>query len=90
MSVLRSALLLLAITTVAMALCRGGDACCNGQCGVGEGDCDSHYDCRGNLLCGNNNCNGRMLYNVLYYQRTFDTTDDCCYDSNEWKEQSKF
>ena len=72
MSVLRSALLLLAITTVAMALCRGGDACCNGQCGVGEGDCDSHYDCRGNLLCGNNNCNGKTFVpycNIIKFSR---------------------
>lgn len=35
----------------------------------GMGDCDKHMDCRGNLLCGENNC----AWNDI------DTTDDCCY-----------
>ena len=26
------------------------------QCPDGEGDCDHHTDCYGNLLCGNDNC----------------------------------
>ena len=27
--------------------CLGGDSCCvNGNCGVGEGDCDSDSDCK--------------------------------------------
>ena len=51
--------------------CTGGDSCCDGQCGIGEGDCDSNSDCAGNLLCGSNNCIGL----------TFDGNDDCCYVS---------
>ena len=40
----------------------GGDDCCKGDCGVGEGDFDA-----GNLVWGRNNCIGR----------TFES-DDCC------------
>eukprot|EP00091_Calanus_sinicus_P009142 TRINITY_DN21553_c0_g1_i1.p1 TRINITY_DN21553_c0_g1~~TRINITY_DN21553_c0_g1_i1.p1 ORF type:complete len:231 (-),score=49.77 TRINITY_DN21553_c0_g1_i1:147-839(-) len=50
--------------------CTGGDDCCNGECGVGEGDCDDNDDCAGNLLCGDNNCIGL----------TFEGSDDCCYE----------
>ena len=53
--------------------CTGGDDCCNGECGVGEGDCDHNDDCAGNLLCGSNNCIGL----------TFEGSDDCCYVSIE-------
>jgi len=51
--------------------CRGGDNCCTRgrPCRVGEGDCDNHDQCVGNLRCGSNNCRGRG----------FDSTDDCCY-----------
>lgn len=33
-------------------------SCCaeGGDCGMGEGDCDNDGECRGNLVCGNNNC----------------------------------
>ena len=47
--------------------------CCNGECGVGEGDCDDNDDCASNLLCGSNNCIGL----------TFEGRDDCCYVSIE-------
>ena len=49
----------------------GHDSYCNyhnNTCGIGEGDCDSELDCKENLVCGYNNCNGS----------TFDSTDDCC------------
>ena len=46
----------------------GGDNCCVGHCNVGEGDCDTDSDCKGNLVCGENNCVGDG----------FDDTDDCC------------
>ena len=49
--------------------CTGGDDCCNGECGVGEVDCDDNDDFAGNLLCGSNNCIGL----------TFEGSDDCCY-----------
>ena len=51
-------------------MCEGGDDCCNrtNKCGVGEGDCDSDDDCKGNLVCGADNCRGS----------TFDPNDDCC------------
>ena len=50
--------------------CNGGDACCkpSNQCDAGEGNCNNDNVCKGNLLCGNNNCVGS----------TFDSTDDCC------------
>ena len=38
------------------------------QCEVGEGDCDSDIDCKGNLVCGEDNCVGG----------TFESDDDCC------------
>ena len=55
--------------------CNGGDTCCtsSNQCDVGEGDCDSDNGCKGNLVCGKNNCAGS----------TFDSTDDCCTDPGE-------
>ena len=33
--------------------CTGGDSCCtpSNPCGYGEGDCDSHYDCKGKEVC---------------------------------------
>ena len=50
--------------------CIGGDNCCkNGNCGLGEGDCDVNSDCRGDLVCGKDNCPQNGL---------FDLTDDCC------------
>jgi len=50
--------------------CVGGDACCTdrGNCGIGEGDCDTDDDCQSGLVCGRDNCVGEG----------FDSTDDCC------------
>jgi len=51
--------------------CKGGDSCCtDGICGVNEGDCDSHSDCKEGLVCGEDNCVGD----------SFQSTDDCCTD----------
>jgi len=52
--------------------CDGGDACCDskpGGCLVGEGDCDNDSHCKGDLVCGKDNCGGVTGY---------DGTDDCC------------
>ena len=61
-------------TTTASPRCDGGDSCCSlsNLCNEGEGDCDSHSDCEGDLLCGSNNCNQQ--------NPGYDPTDDCCYD----------
>ncbi len=40
------------------------------QCGLGEGDCDEHYECLGDLVCGDNNCNLEFP--------GFIQVDDCC------------
>ena len=50
--------------------CIGGDSCCteSNQCGINEGDCDTCSQCSGDLVCGNDNCQGD----------TFEATDDCC------------
>merc|ERR1712059_52567 len=63
----------LSITTV-WGACNGGDACCKGQCGLGEGDCDSDDDCGINLVCGSNNC----IHLFTGDRSSFDSTDDCC------------
>ena len=44
--------------------------CCTSskQCELNQGDCDSHDECSGNLLCGDDNC-----------QSPFPTDADCCY-----------
>ena len=57
------------------AQCTGGDSCCSllNQCGKGEGDCDSHTDCEGELECGRDNCKPDL-------NNGFDQTDDCCFD----------
>ena len=54
-------------------------ACCNleNQCGFGEGDCDSNYQCEGNLICGTDNCQ------AMYPYKNFDTYADCCYDPSK-------
>ncbi len=52
--------------------CDQGDAdgCCTEQfpCDAGEGDCDSSDECRGDLVCGTDNCVGG----------NFHDGDDCC------------
>merc|ERR1711892_954408 len=58
-----------------------GRRCCTPDqpCGLGEGDCDGpldggvndgHEGCKGNLVCGSNNCKKFGLY--------FHEKDDCC------------
>merc|ERR1711942_450794 len=49
------------------SVCNGGDSCCNGNCGEGEGDCDWDMGCAGDLVCGVDNCP---------QGGTFDSTDD--------------
>ena len=41
-------------------------------CGVNQGDCDSHAECLGGLVCGLNNCPESLGYNPEV---------DCCYDA---------
>jgi len=51
--------------------CYGDDSCCDSRpdgCPEGEGDCDMDSHCAGELVCGEDNCNGSG----------FDSTDDCC------------
>ena len=43
--------------------CNGGSKpeindCCtkNSPCDIGQGDCDDDHDCKGNLICGKDNC----------------------------------
>ena len=57
------------------AQCNGGDSCCSllNKCGKGEGDCDNHNDCFGELQCGRDNCKPDA-------SNGFDQTDDCCFD----------
>merc|ERR1719324_833263 len=65
--------------------CRGrnydGKRCCTPEqpCGLGEGDCDGpldggthdgHQGCKGDLVCGSNNCRKFGAY--------FHEKDDCC------------
>ena len=54
-------------------------ACCNleNQCGFGEGDCDSSYQCEGNLICGIDNCQ------AMNPTKTFSINADCCYDPSK-------
>ena len=56
--------------------CTGGTKeqmveCCsvNGPCRVGQGDCDGDSECRGNLVCGRNNCDQAKFF---WYSA------DCC------------
>ena len=50
--------------------CSGADSCCTSDnpCSEGEGDCDWDSECWGDLVCGDDNCDGEG----------FDDTDDCC------------
>ena len=59
----------------------GGKRCCTPEnpCGEGEGDCDGpldggkhdgHAGCKGDLICGSNNC---KQFGIYYHEK-----DDCC------------
>ena len=54
--------------------CRGGEHCCQRDskriCDEGEGDCNSDWECKGMLECGQNNC---KMEGGLW-----DAEDDCC------------
>ena len=59
--------------------CDGGDDCCSDelQCDIGEGDCDQDSHCKGDLVCGDNNCQTNSL-NFGLPTESFDYDDDCC------------
>merc|ERR1711890_22192 len=55
--------------------CDGGDDCCkDGNCGEGQGDCDSDSDCYGPLVCGCDNCKTGWSGD----RSSFEDNDDCC------------
>ena len=59
--------------------CLGNDGgCCTEEtpCEKYDGDCDSNSDCKGDLICGENNCNVDWLSDS-----EFDETDDCCMEN---------
>merc|ERR1719187_1887591 len=63
-------------------VCRGHDnGCCTPEapCGVNEGDCDNYDDCKGDLVCGRDNCphDGYL----------WDSEDDCC-EKSDWVQLS--
>ena len=47
--------------------------CCSSsnKCDINQGDCDTDNDCRGNLVCGSNNC-----------PSPFPRSADCCEKGN--------
>ena len=48
-----------------------GKCCTMDQpCEEGEGDCEDDFECRGDLVCGNNNCK--------QFGSIFHAKDDCC------------
>merc|ERR1712106_921479 len=49
-----------------------GRRCCTPEkpCGEGEGDCDGHDGCQGDLICGSSNC---KQFGHYYHEK-----DDCC------------
>ena len=53
--------------------CAGGDTCCTpeNKCGQDQGDCDTDADCKGELICGTDNCSKKTGF-------AWDDTDDCC------------
>ena len=57
------------------AICTGGTRseighCCtsNNPCDIHQGDCDNDSHCKGNLICGKNNCGSAFTW----------TYADCC------------
>ena len=53
-------------------------------CSIGEGHCDGDTDCKGNLKCGQMNCDRSLYkYSSTHYDivggMIFEKHDDCCY-----------
>jgi hypothetical protein len=48
------------------------------SCGWGEGDCDYDVMCKGDLVCGTNNC--KAMHMATEKEHLFDGHDDCCYE----------
>ena len=69
-----------------LALCNGNDTCCtsSNQCDIGEGDCDKDEHCKGDLICGKDNClvetNPKDGWHNFGFEGPDDTKnpDDCC------------
>jgi hypothetical protein len=53
-------------------------SCCTSfsPCGINEGDCDDHFECQGELMCGIDNC-----INILPSDN-FPSTHDCCFEAS--------
>lgn len=54
--------------------CRYSPCTPSSPCDLTQGDCDSHYDCKGFLQCGADNCK-QMNPGLL---DSFADSDDCC------------
>ena len=68
------------IIILATGECCGSEKGNNGVgflCGEDEGDCDSHYDCYGQLLCGRDNCKGNNCSGQT-------GCSDCCVDPKDY------
>eukprot|EP00092_Neocalanus_flemingeri_P087752 GFUD01110803.1.p1 GENE.GFUD01110803.1~~GFUD01110803.1.p1 ORF type:complete len:101 (-),score=13.16 GFUD01110803.1:117-419(-) len=66
----------------------GDDYFCDGKkgypCSIGQGDCNVHDDCEGDLVCGTNNC---VAFWMSPSYPKFEFTDDCCEENttaNGW------
>ena len=35
---------------------------------LGDGDCNHDSDCKGSLICGNNNCNKEVIFVKLFFE----------------------
>ena len=59
--------------------CVGGDDCCSDelQCDIGEGNCKQDSHCKGDLVCGDNNCLTNSL-NFGLPPESFEYNDNCC------------
>ena len=59
--------------TYGTRLCTGdvGEYCDNNPCGIGDGDCDQHSHCYGDLVCGTDNCPFNDVWG-------FTNASDCC------------
>ncbi|XP_023324984.1 signal peptide, CUB and EGF-like domain-containing protein 2 isoform X3 [Eurytemora carolleeae] len=55
-------------------LCMGGEGCCQGECELGDGDCNQDQDCKAPFICGSNNCWTEFKKG----NGSWDEEDDCC------------